>query len=180
MILSTARLLLRPWRAEDFAPVTALFGDAEVMRYFDRTRTEEQTRVWLDRTEAHFSAHGFGLWAVEIPGQAPFIGFVGLNSVPASLPPAPATEAVWTLARAYWGQGYAGEAALAAIDDGFARLGLAEIVAFTAEVNAPSRRVMEKIGMRHAAGDWFDHPAITPGHVLRRHVVYRIAKDARR
>ena len=178
MTIATARLLLRPWREADFEPVAAMFADAIVMRYFDRTRTQAQTRAWLDRVQAHFAAQGFGLWAVEIPGEAPFIGFVGLSTVPRSLPIAPATEAVWTLAQAFWGHGYAGEAARAAIDDGFARLGLREIVAFTAAVNTPSRRVMAKIGMRHAAGEAFDHPAIAEGHELRNHVVYRIRPDA--
>ena len=59
-------------------------------------------------------------------------------------------------------------------------LQLPEIVAFTAPVNIPSRRVMEKLGMRHDPGDDFDHPAIPAGHPLQRHVLYRIRRSESR
>jgi len=84
-------------------------------------------------------------------------------------------ELVWTLGAAWWGNGYAPEAARAAAADGFTRFDLAELVAFTAAVNAPSRRVMEKIGMRLDPLASFDHPRVASGHVLRRHVLYRLA-----
>ena len=63
--------------------------------------------------------------------------------------------------------------------DGFARLGVNEILAFTAAVNTPSRRVMDKIGMRFDPLASFDHPRIAAGDVLRRHVVYRLARPPR-
>jgi RimJ/RimL family protein N-acetyltransferase len=66
---------------------------------------------------------------VELPGEALMIGVVGLNNLRFALPFAPAVEAAWRLAGPYWGRGYAYEAARAAIDDGFGRLGLNEIVA---------------------------------------------------
>ncbi len=87
---------------------------------------------------------------------------------------APAVEAVWTLAAPFWRRGYAVEAARAAIDDGFSRLGLREIVAYTAAVNTPSRGVMERLGMRRDLDGDFDHPRIPTGHELCRHVLYRI------
>ena len=70
----------------------------------------------------------------------------------------------------------AGEAARTAIDDGFGRLGLGEIVAFTVPANQPSRRVMEKLGMTYDPAEDFDfeHPRLPPGHPLRRHVLYRL------
>ena len=106
------------------------------------------------------------------------IGFVGLSTIPPDLPVAPGVELVWTLGAAWWGYGYAPEAAYAAAADGFARLDLTEIVAFTAATNLPSQRVAEKIGMRQDPLAGFNHPRIAPGHVLRRHVLYRLSRPA--
>jgi RimJ/RimL family protein N-acetyltransferase len=73
-----------------------------------------------------------------------------------------------------WGNGYATEAARAAIAYGLQTVGLDEIVSFTSVVNERSQRVMERLGMRHDPRDDFDHPAIAAGP-LRRHVLYRMA-----
>src|SRR5260221_14609192 len=130
---------------------------------------------WVDRMRSHWAEHGFGQWVVEIPGQASFIGVVGLTHVRfAALPFAPAVEAAWRLTRPYWGKGHATEAARAAIEDGFTRLGLDEIVAFTVPANIASRRVMERLGMTYDPLADFDHPRFPPGHPLRRHVLYRL------
>lgn len=72
------------------------------------------------------------------------------------------------------GHGYATEAARLALSDGFGRLGLDEIVSFTAAVNQRSRRVMEKLGMRRESRDDFDHPSVVASSILRRHVLYRL------
>jgi RimJ/RimL family protein N-acetyltransferase len=122
---------------------------------------------------SELAERGFGLWAVEVPGVAPFIGFTGLSVPHFEAPFTPCVEIGWRLAREHWGCGYAPEAARAALSFGFERLGLAEIVAFTAAGNARSRRVMEKIGMTHDPADDFEHPSLPAGHRLRRHVLYR-------
>lgn len=174
MPLTTPRLILRPWREADRAPLAAITGDARTMRFFANTRSPAQSDAWMDRTQAHIERHGYGVWAAELRG-AGLIGFVGLSAIPSDLPVAPGVELVWTLGAAWWGNGYAPEAARAAAADGFTRFDLAELVAFTAAVNAPSRRVMEKIGMRLDPLASFDHPRVASGHVLRRHVLYRLA-----
>lgn len=84
----------------------------------------------------------------------------------------------WRLARAHWGRGYATEAASATLTHAFEALGLPEIVAFTVLGNSASRRVMEKIGMRHDPTDDIDHPGLPDDHPLRRHVLYCIARPA--
>ena len=170
-MIRTARLILRPWREADRAPCAAMTTDPEVMRYFGMLRERPASDAWIDRTRAHFDREGFGIWAVEAPVVAPFIGFVGLSRVPDFLPDAGGIEAVWTLDRAFWRRGYAREAAAAAMEDGFGRLGIGEIVAFTAAINAPSRGVMLALGMRYEAA--FEHPKLPEGSPLRAHVVYR-------
>jgi RimJ/RimL family protein N-acetyltransferase len=172
----TDRLLLRRWRTEDRSPFAALNADPVVMEHFPSTLTRAESDAGVDRIEAHFARHGFGLWAVEIPGVAPFAGFIGLSIPAFEAHFTPWVEIGWRLARDYWGQGYATEGALAALSFGFGSLGLAEIVSFTTVGNTRSRRVMEKIGMGHSPSDDFDHPLLPGGHPLRRHVLYRIAK----
>ena len=172
-VITTERLLLRPWRPGDRAPFAALNGDPRVMEWFPAPLTREQSDELAAVIELRMEEQGYGMWAVEVPGVADFIGFVGLNPADATLG-RPAIEVGWRLAAEHWGRGYAPEAALASLAHGFERLGLTEIVALTSVGNARSRRVMEKIGMTHNPKDDFDNPRIPPGSPLVRHVLYRI------
>lgn len=174
--LRTARLLLRPWRAEDRDAFAALNADPVVMRFFPTTLTREESDQVADRIEAHFVQHGFGFWAIEVLDGPPFVGFTGLSTVTFDAPFTPATEIGWRLAREYWGRGIATEAARAALDFGFGELGLREVVAFAVKDNARSRAVMERLGMTHDPRDDFDHPRLPSGDPLQRHVLYRIRR----
>jgi RimJ/RimL family protein N-acetyltransferase len=128
----------------------------------------------MGRIVEHFKKRGYGLWAVEVPGQAPFIGFIGL-AVPAFESSfTPCVEIGWRLARPWWGLGLATEGALAALAYGFEQLKLPEIVSFTVPGNTRSRRVMRKLGFRYSQD--FEHPHIDPQTPLRRHVLYRLAR----
>jgi RimJ/RimL family protein N-acetyltransferase len=173
----TDRLLLRQWRESDLAPWAALSADPEVMRYFPSTHTREDSESLARLFAAGIAERGWGLWAVEVVGGAPFIGFVGLNVPGFEAHFTPAVEVGWRLAREHWGHGYATEGARAAVAFGFDELGLEEIVSFTTEGNARSRRVMERLGMTHDPADDFDHPAL-PDWPLRRHVLYRLRPAA--
>lgn len=171
--IRTERLLLRRWRESDLAPFAAMNADPEVMRYFPRMLTRTESDSLVARIEDHFERNGFGLWAVEVVGGEPFIGFVGLLRVGFDAPFAPAVEVGWRLARNAWGLGYATEGARASLEYAFGCLGLKEVVSFTATGNTRSRRVMERLGMvRDELGD-FEHPALEPGDPLRLHVLYR-------
>lgn len=149
-------------------------ADPQVMEYYPSTLSESESDAMVDQIESTFATEGLGLWAVEIPGVAPFVGYVGLW--PASFPArfTPAVEVGWRLAAPHWGCGYATEAAQVALEDGFTRLGLSEIVSFTAKINRRSRRVMEKLGMTRNPQDDFDHPNVPAGHPLRPHVLFRL------
>jgi RimJ/RimL family protein N-acetyltransferase len=169
-------LVLRRWRPSDKGLFASLNADPEVMEHFPSTLDRAESDAFADRIEAGFDARGYGLWAVEVPGQAEFIGFVGLalHDFPAHF--TPAVEIGWRLARDYWGRGFATEAAHTAIADGFDRVGLSEIVSFTATVNIRSVAVMKRLGMTHDPADDFDHPRLPLGHHLRRHVLYRLKR----
>lgn len=171
--LRTRRLILRPWRDTDLAPFAALNADPEVRRFFPGTLDRAQSDASVARHRAHFDRYGFGFWAIEAVGIAPFIGFAGLLHVAFEAPFTPAVETGWRLASAHWGNGYATEAAQAAQDHGFGPLNLAEIVAFAVPGNIASRRVMEHVGMTHDPDGDFDHPAVPVGSPVRRQVLYR-------
>ena len=177
MILTTSRLLLRPWRESDFAPFAAMNADARVMEHFPSVLTREESDAVARRITARFEAQGWGLWAVEEIGGEPFVGFTGLALPTFEAHFTPCTEIGWRLARDAWGKGYATEAARAALAFGFGELGLAEIVSFTAVGNKRSRAVMERLGMQQDGE--FDHPRIAEGSLVRRHVLYRIGRARR-
>lgn len=171
-MIETPRLILRRWREADRAPFAAMNADPEVMRFYERPLSEIESNARVDRLERHFDTHGFGEFAVERRADGVFLGMVGLATLDGAGPLAPGVEAAWQLDRHAWGQGYATEAARAALDDGFGRLGLKEIVAFTAVPNLPSQAVMGRLGMTRREDLDFDHPMLPVGHVLRPHLVW--------
>jgi len=146
------------------------------MEHFPAPLTRAESDAFAALIRVRFAAERFGLWAVEIAGAAPFIGFVGLAVPSFEATFTPCVEVGWRLAFDAWGHGYATEAAHAVLHDGFTRVGLDEIVSFTARVNVRSQRVMERLGMRFA--QTFDHPRLPEGHPLRPHVLYRLSRAA--
>jgi RimJ/RimL family protein N-acetyltransferase len=174
LALRGSRVLLRPWRDDDLDWFAKLSPNRVVMEYLlpppDRAASDALAQGIIE----HFARHGFGYWAVELPDVCPFIGFVGLMHVPFEAHFTPAVEIGWRLDPAYWGQGYATEAASLSLNAGFGRFGFSEIVAFTAPANRRSRRVMERLGMTHAASDDFDDPNLPDVDPLKHHVLYRL------
>jgi RimJ/RimL family protein N-acetyltransferase len=174
--LRTDRLLLRGWRAADRAIFAGMNADGRVMAHFPRVLAAAESNALVDRIEEHFTQHGFGLWAVDVPDVAPFIGFVGLTVPRFTTHFTPCVEVGWRLDPRYWDRGYATEGGRAALAFGFGDLQLQEIVSFTVPGNHRSRRVMERLGMVHKADDDFGHPEMTGD--MKRHVLYRIGRPA--
>jgi ribosomal-protein-alanine N-acetyltransferase len=175
--LRTERLELRRWRPEDREAFAALNGDPETMRFFEAPLTRVQSDALVDRYETCFEDPGVSTWAVTtVDGD--FVGAVGFLMVPGEVFSfGPAVEVGWRLARPAWGHGYATEAARRGVTWAFTEGDLKEIVSFTAEVNLPSRAVMERLGMRRDPAEDFDHPRVSAGHRLQRHVLYRLASS---
>jgi RimJ/RimL family protein N-acetyltransferase len=128
----------------------------------------------MARVERDFERLGFGLWALELTGDEPFIGFLGLTPVPNGLPFAPAIEIGWRVARAHWGCGLATEGGRAVTRYAFGELAVTELVAYTATQNERSRRLMARLGMSRDPREDFAHPSLPGDHVLSRHVLYRL------
>lgn len=175
--LRTDRLLLRPWRGSDNEPFAALNADPVVMEHFRSTLDRVESDAFVDRIATCWADRGWGLWAVEVPGFSPFIGYVGLW--PADhVVPGTVVEVGWRLSHDAWGRGYAPEAATEALRFGFDEIGFDEIVSFTVPQNRNSWRVMEKIGLRRRPERDFDHPVVDPvlHPNLVRHVLYAITR----
>lgn len=168
---------MRRWREEDREPFAALNADPAVMEHMQGLMTPERSDAFVDRIEASWDERGWGQWAIEVPGIAPFIGYVGLW--PADfVTGAPMVEVGWRLARAHWGNGYVTEAGREALRYGFEEWRLDEIVSFTVPQNERSWRVMERIGLRRDPSGDFDHPRVDPVAYpeLVRHIFYRLRR----
>jgi ribosomal-protein-alanine N-acetyltransferase len=176
--LSGGRIHLRRWRDEDREAFAAMNSDARVMEFFLSRLSRVESDAMVDRIQEHFSERGFGLWALEVPEVAPFIGFAGLAVPRFNAHFTPCVEVGWRLAFEHWGHGYAAEAARLALGYGFGTLAFSEIVSFTSATNHRSRAVMERLGMRRDPGEDFDYPALPESHPLRRHVLYRLGSDS--
>ncbi|MGD0426636.1 MAG: GNAT family N-acetyltransferase [Candidatus Acidiferrales bacterium] len=138
---------LLPWQPDDWLLLRPIATDPEVMRYISDGKPwpDERTREFVGRQVAHFDRFGYCLWKLLLKGSPEMIGFCGLQP----LDDAAETEIGWWLARAWWGQGLATEAARVALTDGFERAGLNRIVAVALAANRPSIHVMEKLGMKY-------------------------------
>ena len=176
-MVHTERLLLRRWRQSDREPFAALNADPAVREYLQGTISRDRSDAFVDAIEEHWNKQGWGLWAVEVPGVAPFVGYVGLW--PADYVTGdPMVEVGWRLAREHWGHGYATEAALEALRCGFQEVGLDEIVSFTVPQNVRSTQVMERIGLLRDPSRDFDNPRVDAAAYpdLVRQVFYRLRR----
>ena len=180
MELVTSRLRLRTWRDADRDAWLEMCRDPQVMEFLP-PYTPERAEAMMVNARVFIAQFGYGFWAVEVIGGAPFIGFCGIKDVLFEAPFTPAVEIGWRLARPHWGHGYATEAARAALAYGFDALALTEIVAFLVPGNQRSAAVCERLGMRRDPSGDFDHPSFDAdaksvgGHPQRRHLLYRLA-----
>lgn len=179
--LRTSRLLLRRWAPEDREPFAAMNADPRVMEHFPALLDRAASDALVDRADARLAEHGWGLWALEVADgedAGRFAGFTGISVPRFEAHFTPCVEVGWRLPVWAWGQGYASEAARAALRVAFTEVALEEVVSFTATTNARSRAVMERLGMSRDPADDFEHPALPPGHRLRPHVLHRLGAAA--
>lgn len=170
--VETPRLILRHWSANDLEDFAALNADPEVMRNFPSTMNREESQALMANHQQHIERHGYGAFAVIRRDTGAFIGACGCKHIgwPHRLP-AP-VEIGWRFSVNSWGQGFATEAARAALYDCFAKSQLDHISSFTVQANRPSWSVMERLGMARRTDLDFDHPRVPDGHWLKRHIVY--------
>lgn len=175
-VLVTLRLRLRRWRAGDIDAFAALNADPQVMAQFPASLSRAESEFVLEQIEAGFDRDGFGIWALETLADEMFLGITGISPVPFAAAFTPAVEVGWRLRPDAWGQGYATEAAACALDYGFTRAGLEEIVSFASKTNTRSIAVMERLKMRQDTKGDFLHPLLDKASPLAPHALYRITK----
>lgn len=150
-LLVTKRLILRRWTPADAEPMAAINRDPEVSKFLNRPVDEAAVEGFYDVMTEHWRVHGYGPWVVQLRGardDGPLVGFAGLAHVPPFLSAAgECPELGWRLSRSAWGRGYATEAAHAARDDAFGRLGIPSIISIIHPENQRSERVAAKLGM---------------------------------
>lgn len=145
--LETARLRLRPMRAEDAGALLAIFSDPKVMASFGgELFGPAQMDQWVARNLAHQAEHGYGLYAVILKASGKLIGDCGLEHM--DLEGGPAAELGYDFRSDQWNQGYATEAARAVRDYALGVLALPRLVSLIRVGNRASARVAEKLGMR--------------------------------
>ena len=167
----TDRLILRSWKMEDLPWFTEMNKDARVMRYFPATLTNEQTESFYNRIQSEFELNGWGLYAVELKSNETFIGYVGLHEIGFDADFTPGVEIGWRLAADHHNKGLATVAAKEVLKLAKQK-GLTRLYSFTAKHNAPSERVMQKIGMTRVGE--FEHPNISADSPLRTHILYKV------
>lgn len=173
--LETTRLILRQWRSDDYAEFAGMNADPDVMRYFPSLLSRAESDVLCAKFENLIADKGWGFWVTERKGDGAFLGLVDLNQVD-DLPIASCIEVGWRLAKAYWGMGYATEAAAASLQFAFSTLHQQRVAAFTAVENFPSQKVMSRLGMRDRQEN-FLHPRVPSGSGLQEHVYYDIDSE---
>ncbi len=175
-MITTPRLLLRPWQKTDLKAMAEINADARVMEFFPSTQTEEQTKAFIGRQHLQQQERGYCYFAAELKETGRLIGFIGISYQDYDAHFTPCVDIGWRLHPDVWGQGLATEGAKACLDFAFNELKLPKLVAVAVQQNTPSTRVMEKIGM--AYDSTFDHPALAHLPDLKTCVLYSIKAPA--
>jgi RimJ/RimL family protein N-acetyltransferase len=144
--LRTERRVLRMLREDDFEQYAAMVADAEVTRYLGEGRPLTRADAWRQMAFVlgHWQLRGYGMWAVEEAATGRLAGRIGFLNPEGW----PGFELGWTLAREFWGRGYATEGARRALEFGFEELGRGHVISLIRPGNLPSVRVAERLGER--------------------------------
>lgn len=176
--LETERLILREWRNGDRTAFHAINTDPRVMKFLGPAMTLADIDALITRLRGLQETLGHCFWAVERKDDGRLIGWCGLIRGAAGTPIEGRVEVGWRLAFDTWGQGFAREAATAAIDWAFAHLPDDDVWAITVNDNANSWGLMERLGMQRHEDMGFDHPNVPEGSPLKPHVTYSIDRTS--
>ncbi len=170
-LFESDRLGFRNWRDEDIIPFSKMNTNQEVMRFFPTTLSEQESKIKMEEYRFEIESKGFGLWPVEIKATEEFTGIIGFHEVTFESDFTPCIEIGWRLDQPFWNNGFATEGATQCLLFAAKFNLIKEVYSFTALINKPSERVMQKIGMVKVGE--FDHPKIEIDHPLQQHVLYK-------
>lgn len=145
-MLETVRLRLEAWEPEDWLLFRPLATDPEMVRYISGgvPWTDEQTRRFSEKQSVRLVADGYCRWKLMHKENGDFAGFCGVGLLDGFTEP----EIGWWVARRYWGQGLATEAAMETLRDARERIKVPHLISVAHQDNAASIRIMRKIGLR--------------------------------
>ncbi|MEP9360622.1 GNAT family N-acetyltransferase [Sphingomonas sp. KR3-1] len=177
-MIETARLRLRPWQRED-RPAFERFNTEAMMRYLGGVHAPARVDAMFERRLADQARDGHCYWAVEHKDSGALVATCGIriaSNYPAEVPVAGMHEIGWRVAEAHWGKGYAREAAEASIAWAWTNLDAPAIGAWTTQLNVPSWRLMERLGMARRPDLDFHHQDHPPGAPLGAMIVYALER----
>ena len=169
-----AKVKIRQWKGSDFESFALMNSDPEVMQYLNPL-TKADSKQLFDYIQGEIDSYGWGICAVEV--DSVFAGMVGLHVPKWEATFTPCVEALWRFRKEFWGRGLAYEAASQAIEYGFTKASLEEIVTFTTPSNNRSIRLIERLGFSRDTQHDFEHPEVSEESSHRSHVFYRINKS---
>ncbi|MEM7614664.1 MAG: GNAT family N-acetyltransferase [Pseudomonadota bacterium] len=146
LLIKTLRLTLRPWEDHDRDTFAALHADPDVMQDLRTTLSRAESDAKFDRYRQAYLTDGYCRWAAEA-ASGEVLGYAGLMQAPADHPLGPHADIAWRFSRDAWGAGYATEAASGALQDGFERVGLSQVYAYTDANNMKAQAVMRRLGL---------------------------------
>ena len=178
-VAETKRLRLRTWDFEDRAEYARYCNTPAVGRFVGGVQSDADLNAAFERIEGYQRDSGHTFWVVERKSDRALLGFCGLKI--ANVPGAPVDgeiEIGWRLREDAWGQGYAKEAAQAALDWAWANLDCDRVISFTIPANAASWGLMQRLGMTRREDLDFAHPNFAADHPLSGHITYVIERPA--
>jgi len=173
-IFKSARLGFRNWLATDLEEMAAINADKEVMEFFPRLATKEETANFIHRMQRQFTDKGFCYFAVDKLENNEFIGFIGLSEQTFEAHFTPCIDIGWRLSKTAWNKGFATEGAARCLEFAFHDLNLQKVVAVAPKINVRSEQVMKKIGMKKLGE--FEHPLLGDCERLKDCVLYEKVK----
>jgi [ribosomal protein S5]-alanine N-acetyltransferase len=167
-ILETARLILREMSLADLDFVAAMLADPEVMRYYPKYYSRDESQIWIERQLRRYNRHGHGLWLAIDKTVGQPVGQVGL--LIQQVRGVPEKEVAYLIHRPFWRLGFATEAGCAVRDYAFSVLDRPRVIALIRPQNVPSIGVARKLGLQEEP-DRIEHSGFE-------HIVFSRAKDA--
>lgn len=174
-IFTSTRLGFRNWEESDIPELVKINQDDDVMAWFPKKPSPEETIRFIHRMQYTFHKKDFCYFAVDTLSDGAFVGFIGLNEQTFPSDFTPCVDIGWRLKKAAWNNGYATEGARACLAYGFTQVNLNQIAAMAPVVNARSQNVMKKIGMKKVTN--FTHPELLSYPHLRECVLFSLTKS---
>lgn len=145
LMIGTDRLYLREMNEADFPALCKILLDKDVMYAYEGAFSEAEARAWLDRQLKNYAELGFGLWAVINRATGEMLGQCGLTMQ--AYNGGSVLEIGYLFQKAFWGMGYATEAAIACKEYAFNSLNATEVYSIIRDSNTASQNVAKRNGM---------------------------------